>query len=49
MISIATYGEISPSSLDILTRFHPKNDYGIYVGRLKSNDAAFDNYKMLTS
>ena len=26
MISIATYGEISPSSLDILTRFHPLNE-----------------------
>ena len=48
-VRLANIGEIFPCNLDILTRFHPKNDYGIYVARLKSNDAAFDNYKMLTS
>ena len=26
MTSLATYGEISPSSLDLLTRFHPLNE-----------------------
>ena len=48
-VRLANIGEIFPCNLDILTRFHPKNDYGIYVARLKSNAAGFDNYKMLTS
>ena len=39
MTSLATYGEISPSSLDLLTRFHPLNERSLLENTNTSNKA----------